>query len=215
MSIFVIRHGETPGNAARIVQTPETPLSPRGIEQADRLGQRLSGREIGGILASDLVRAAMTAERLADAVGAPVAFDPLLQERNFGDVRGIPYADLDVDLFAAGYAPPGGEDWATFHARVGRAWAHIREASARTRGHLAVVTHGLVCFSLVHRHFALAGGEAAPVRFGNTSLTIVDAAPPWTVRRINCTSHLEDCEAGGEGDGSDGSGAPDGIPSGR
>ena len=190
MAIFVIRHGETPGNAARIVQTPDTPLSERGIAQAEKLGQRLAGAGIGAILASDLARAVMTAERLEDAIGAPVTHDALLQERNFGAVRGTAYADLDVDLFAADYAPPGGEDWATFHARVARAWDRIRTAAGETPGHLAVVTHGLVCFSLASNHFSLPPGEAAPLRFGNTALTVVDAAAPWTVRRLNCTAHL-------------------------
>jgi broad specificity phosphatase PhoE len=213
VEIFVIRHGETPGNAARVVQTPDTPLSERGIEQAERLGRRLSGQGIGHILASDLTRAAMTAERLADAIGAPVEYDSLLQERNFGAVRGTAYADLDVDLFAADYAPPEGEDWATFHARVARAWARVRAVASQcdptgqsdptdqTPRHLAVVTHGLVCFSLAQNHFTLAPGAVAPMRFGNTSLTIVDAAPPWTVRLLNCTAHL------------DATSAPDGISS--
>jgi len=192
--IFVIRHGETPGNAARVVQTPETPLSARGILQAELLSRRLAGEGIGRILASDLARAAMTAERLQTATGAPLDHDPLLQERNFGDLRGTAYADLDVDLFAPDYAPPGGEDWATFHARVDRAWASIREAAGSTRGHLAVVTHGLVCFSLVRNHFALPPGESVPMRFGNTAVTLVDGVPPWTVRRLNCTAHL----AGGD-----------------
>jgi broad specificity phosphatase PhoE len=196
MSIYVIRHGETPGNAARVVQTAETPLSERGIAQAEALGRRLAGQEIGGILASDLTRAVMTAESLESAVGVPVAYDPLLQERNFGALRGTAYADLTVDLFAADFSPPGGEDWPTFHTRVARAWELIRAAAERTPGHLAVVTHGLVCFSLVQHHFRLAPGTTAPTRFANTALTIVDAAPPWSVRRLNCTAHL--AEAGGE-----------------
>jgi broad specificity phosphatase PhoE len=196
VSIFVIRHGETPGNAARVLQIPETPLSARGIRQADLLSRRLAGEGIAHILASDLARAAMTAERLQATTGSAVVHDPLLQERNFGDIRGTAYADLDFDLFAADYAPPGGEDWASFHARVDRAWEKIRAAAGATRGHLAVVTHGLVCFSLVRNHFALPPGESVPMHFGNTAVTVVDAAPPWTVRRLNCTAHLAGGDAG-------------------
>jgi len=152
MSIFVIRHGETAGNAARIVQTPETPLSPRGIEQADRLARRLAGEGIGRILTSDLLRAAMTAERIHAATGAPIVHEPLLHERNFGDLRGTAYDDLGVDLFAEDLDPAGGESWAVFHERVTTAWAVIRAAAAATPGNLAVVTHGLVCLSLVQNH---------------------------------------------------------------
>ena len=55
--------------------------------------------------------------------GAPLTFDPLLHERNFGDIRGTPYASLGFDMFAPDYAPPNGETWEVFHTRVDRAWA--------------------------------------------------------------------------------------------
>ncbi len=189
-SIYLIRHGETPENASRVVQTPEAALSPRGLEQAERLAQRLAGHAIARILASDLARAAMTAGRLHAVTGAPVELEPLLQERNFGDVRGTPYHELDIDLFAPDYAPPGGESWETFHARVDRAWERIREVATGTRGILAVVTHGLVCHSLT-RHLALPGDAQPDLGFGNTSLTIIAAGPPYAVSLFNCTAHLE------------------------
>src|SRR5262245_44621786 len=140
MAIFLIRHGETPGNAARIVQTPDVPLSARGIAQAERLARRLEGEGIARILSSDLARAVMTAEHLRLATRARVELDPLLQERNFGDIRGTAYADLGFDMFEPGYAPPGGETWEVFHSRVDRAWALVQEVARATDGHLAVVT---------------------------------------------------------------------------
>src|SRR6266702_4616282 len=87
MSIFLIRHGETEGNAARIVQRPESPLSERGAVQAERLARRLAREGIAQIVSSDLARAVTTATRLHDVTRVPLAFDPLLQERNFVDVR--------------------------------------------------------------------------------------------------------------------------------
>ena len=50
MAIYLIRHGETPLNAARIVQYPDTPLSERGRDQARRVGERLTGLGIGAVL---------------------------------------------------------------------------------------------------------------------------------------------------------------------
>ncbi len=169
MSIFLIRHGETEGNAARIVQRPESPLSERGAVQAERLARRLAREGIAQIVSSDLARAVTTATRLHDVTRVPLAFDPLLQERNFGDVRGTPYADLGFDLFAP-------------------------ELAAAARGHLAVVTHGLVCRSLAERHLVLPDGEAVPLRWENTSLTIVDGRAPWRVRLLNCIAHLDDLD---------------------
>ncbi len=195
MSIFLIRHGETAGNAARIVQRPDIPLSPRGSAQAERLARRLAGAGIAAILSSDMARAAMTAEHLSRVSGVPIVYEPLLHERNFGDLRGTAYADLTFDPFDLGYAPPNGESWEVFHARVDRAWARIREVAAATKGHLAVVTHGLVCRSLASRYLALPEGQGVPERWENTSVTILDARAPWRVELLNCCVHLEDLPA--------------------
>jgi probable phosphoglycerate mutase len=192
MAIFLIRHGETPGNAARIVQRPGMALSARGVAQAERLARRLGRDGIARILSSDLARAAMTAEHLRQVTGAPLEFDPVLQERNFGDLRGTAYADLGFDMFAPGYAPPNGETWEVFHARVDRAWALVQEVASTTSGHLAVVTHGLVCRSLASRHLILPAGQDAPERWENSALTVIEGPVPWRVLLLNCTAHLED-----------------------
>ena len=197
MAILLIRHGETDSNAARIVQTPDVPLSARGCAQAERLAVRLAGVGVGAILSSDLRRAAMTAERVQAGTGAPLTFDAGLQERNYGDVRGHAYAALGVDILAPDYEPPGGECWADFHVRVDTAWARIVAAAATTEGHLAVVTHGLVCYSLALRHLQLE--RESPWHFHNTSVTIVEARPPWRVDTLNCTAHLAD-EVSASGD---------------
>ena len=196
MSIYLIRHGETPGNRKRVVQVPETPLSEEGLEQARLLGVRLADVGLQRIVASDLTRAAMTAEALSKATGLPVEHDPLLQERNFGDLRGTPYAELAQDLFGPEFDPPGGESWEVFHRRVDTAWDRIREIATRTRGNLAVVTHGLVCHSLVSRHLAHTAVDPELTGFANTALTIVEASPPWRVRLLACTAHLEGTHGG-------------------
>lgn len=194
MAIFLIRHGETLGNASRTVQRPDNPLSPRGLEQAERLARRLADQGITAILASDFARAAQTAEHLARLTGVAIRHDPLLQERNFGDIRGTPYAELGFDMFAPDYAPPNGETWEMFHARVDQAWERIQAMAASTAGTLAVVTHGLVCRSIAARHVVLADGMLVPEKWENTSVTIVDAQTPWRVSVLNCVAHLEDPE---------------------
>lgn len=194
MSIFLIRHGETLGNASRTVQMPDSPLSLRGAAQAERLARRLERAGITLILSSDYARAVTTADHLRRVTDAPVRFSPLLQERNFGDLRGTPYAELGFDMFEPDYAPPNGETWAVFHARVDRAWALVEETAAGAGGHVAVVTHGLVCRSLAARHLVLPDREPPPLAWGNTALTIIDHPPPWRVKLLNCIAHLDDGE---------------------
>lgn len=192
--IYLIRHGETAGNASRVVQFPETPLSERGLLQAARLAERLADVGLTAILASDYARAAMTAERLAERTGLGLSHDPLLRERNFGELRGTPYSDLEargIEPFAEDYAPPGGETWDGFHERVDRAWRRIESFAAASGGAVAVVTHGLVCHSIVRRHLGL---EPEGIAFPNTAVTQVEG-PPWRAALVGCAAHLEGLES--------------------
>ena len=52
MSIYLIRHGQTAGNAERRLQTPDVPLDDAGFEQARRLGERLRNAGIAGVESS-------------------------------------------------------------------------------------------------------------------------------------------------------------------
>jgi broad specificity phosphatase PhoE len=190
MTILLVRHGETTGNASRIVQRADVPLNERGIRQAEQLARRLFDHGFVHIVCSDLLRARMTAAPLAARSGIAIEESPLLQERNFGDLRGVPYAELTEDPFGPDFAPPNGEDWPTFHARVADAFDFIVSRRRSVNGALVVVTHGLVCCALVERHARLPEGVVAPERFENTSVTVLHEDAPHAVSLINCTRHL-------------------------
>jgi 2,3-bisphosphoglycerate-dependent phosphoglycerate mutase len=190
MTILVVRHGETDGNAARILQRPDVPLNEHGMRQAKHLARRLSAHGFVHILCSDLLRASMTAAPLADCSGIAIEQNPLLQERNFGDLRGTPYAALAEDPFGPDVVPPNGEDWPTFHGRVAEAFAFIVSRRRSVNGALVVVTHGLVCRALVERHALLPEGVSVPERFDNTGVTVLHEEAPHRASLINCTRHL-------------------------
>ncbi len=190
MTILIVRHGETDGNALRILQRADVPLNERGMAQADQLARRLVAHGFVHIVCSDLLRARMTAAPVAAVSGIEIEESPLLQERNFGDLRGMPYAALAEDPFGPDVAPPNGEDWPTFHARVADAFAFIVRRRRSVNGTLVVVTHGLACRALVERHTLLPGGVVSPERFDNTSMTILHESAPHGVSLLNCTRHL-------------------------
>ena len=191
MSIFLIRHGETALNAARVLQPADTPLSANGLRQAEAVAHRLGGLGLAAIVSSDLPRAWRTAEAIAAVTGLPITASALLHERNFGDLRGRPYDGLGFDLLAMDAAPPGGESAAAFGQRIGMAFERLVALRATLPGPLAVVTHGLVIRAMVAAHGALPVGTALPPRIGNTSLTIVSALPPHAVTLLDSTSHLD------------------------
>jgi 2,3-bisphosphoglycerate-dependent phosphoglycerate mutase len=190
MTILLVRHGETDGNAARILQRPDVPLNERGMRQAEQLARRLFAGGFVHILCSDLLRARMTAAPLAARSGVAIEESPLLQERNFGDLRGVPYAELTEDPFGPDFVPPNGEDWPAFHARVADAFGFVVSRRRSVNGTLVVVTHGFVCRALVERHALLPAGVVVPERFDNTSMTVLHQDAPHGVSLINCTRHL-------------------------
>ena len=190
MTILLVRHGETAGNAARILQRADASLNERGIRQAELLAQRLFNQGFAHIVCSDLLRARMTAAPLGARSGIAIEESPLLQERNFGDLRGVPYDGLTENPFGPDFAPPNGEDWPTFYARVAEAFDFIVSRRRSVNGTLVVVTHGLVCRALVERHALLPEGAVAPERFDNTSVTVLHEDAPHAISLINCTRHL-------------------------
>ena len=191
MSILLVRHGETALNAARIVQHPETPLNERGIGQAQRLAARLAEFPVAGIVSSDYKRALMTAEAIAGVTGLPILIQESLRERNFGEARGVPHGDLGFDLYAPDFHPRGGESWPIFHQRVALAWAEVAARAVGIEGDLVVVSHALVCRSLVENQLSLGMEQDAAVpRWPNTALTVIENRAPWRVSVLACGAHL-------------------------
>lgn len=209
MAILLVRHGETLGNRNRIVQTPDVPLSDHGQSQATRLARRLAASPIAEIWTSPQTRARMTAAALEEATGLAAREHALLEERSFGAIRGTPYAELGFDLMADDYEPPAGESWAVFHERVDRIWseveAHWRShyATAPERGHFVIVSHGLVCRSLIERRL-LPGqrleslsDDLGRLHLRNTALTVIepreasDGALAFELPVVGCIAHLD------------------------
>jgi len=190
MSILLIRHGETALNVARTVQPPDTPLSPRGLAQAEALARRMATLGLAAIVSSDLPRAWRTAEALAVTTGLRVEPSALLHERNFGDLRGRPYDSMGFDPLHMVDAPPNGESAEAFRQRVTDAFAMLVRLRATLAGPLAAVTHGLVIRELLLGHAALPTGMTVPARIGNTSVTVFAATQPHEVALLDCTRHL-------------------------
>lgn len=189
MRLLLVRHGETALNAARVLQPADTPLSARGVAQARALALRLAPEPIAAVWSSDLPRAWQTATALAG--DRAVVAEPLLQERNFGELRGQPYDALGFDPLSAVEAPRGGESLAGFEARIDRALELALAAAATLPGALLLVTHGLVIRSLLQRRIALPAGVAPPARVGNTSLTVIELGPAPRATLVDCTAHLD------------------------
>jgi probable phosphoglycerate mutase len=197
MAVILVRHGETALNAERVMQPAATPLSERGLAQAQAVAQRLARQGgVGAIVSSDLPRAWCTAEAIAVALELPLQSSALLQERNFGDLRGRPYDELGFDPLVMQGAPPGGESAPDFSRRMQGAFEQMLQLHAGQRGDLVVVTHGLLIRTLLAGPLMLGADQLDGLHLANTSLSIFEAAPPYHLRLLNCTRHLD--PAGGD-----------------
>lgn len=195
MSIYLIRHGQTNGNRDRIVQTPDTPLSELGHQQAEQLAQRFRHLAIDNIICSDYIRTQQTAAPLRAIKQSTFTLQPLLRERNFGDLRGRAYDDIDADFFTEAYAPPNGENHPQFVERVNLAWKAILASYQSTSGNLIVMTHGLVLRELISQHLIINSGVSAMSNFQNTCITEVNGADKKTILRLCDAQHLDDKSA--------------------
>jgi len=192
MTLFLIRHGETALNAARVMQPADTPLSARGERQAQALARRLAGVGLLALVSSPLPRAWRTAQAVAAATGLPIGEDARLQERNFGALRGRPYDTLGFDPLAMAAAPPGGESAAAFAERVAAAFEALRDWCARHAGPVAAVSHGLVIQQMLQAHAPPDPGVALPERVGNASVTLIEFdGPSARTTLAGCMIHLD------------------------
>ncbi len=165
LAFWFLRHGETDWNAGGLSQgRTDVPLNARGLAQASDAAAVLAGlpagpgsRRVTAIVASPLVRARVTAETAATALGLPVTLDPDLQEVCFGEQEGEPMGEWYDSWIAGDYTPPGAEPFAELRARIVPA---INRALAQP-GPVLVVAHGAL-FRAVRSAMGLAVNVRTP-----------------------------------------------------
>ncbi len=150
--LLAIRHGETAWNVdTRIQGHLDIPLNETGLQQARWLAQALAERdEVHAIYASDLARAQVTAQTIAQAMGLTVSVHPGLRERAFGDFQGRTFAEIEAELpqealhwrhRSPEWTPPGaGESLLALRERV---LATVEALASRHVGEqIVLVAHG-------------------------------------------------------------------------
>ncbi len=193
MDILLIRHGETDGNLKGFVQTADTPLNKVGRSQASSLQTTLAARNIKKIISSDFIRARQTIEEFAKKHNISYEHRESLRERDFGELKGKFYRDINsVDVFKDDFVPPGGESFQQFKDRVDVAWSEIISMIKGQIGQVVVVTHGLVIKDLLKRKLLLGNSlnkkyEIVP----NTSVTTFEPIHPYKVTEFASIKHLK------------------------
>jgi broad specificity phosphatase PhoE len=149
---FIIRHGQSEGNASRVFQGRlDLPLDEAGRAQARSLGGWLARAGIGEVVSSPLARAAETARIAASAAGAgEPALDPILQELDVGVFTGLTYEEsrerypavFQAFKSASWDAVPGAESSRELYARAMLCWDMLRGRALAGDRDIACVSHG-------------------------------------------------------------------------
>ena len=94
--LILLRHGQTTYNATSRMQGQlDTELSEEGRQQARNIAPVLTEMGVAKIVASDLSRAAVTAQIVAEHLELPVTHDARLRETHLGQWQGKTHAEVD------------------------------------------------------------------------------------------------------------------------
>ncbi|NNH74024.1 histidine phosphatase family protein [Nocardia uniformis] len=152
--LILVRHGETEGNVAKILDTrlPGLPLTERGVAQAKTFGAALTTRP-RRLFSSEALRARQTGGCIEAATGVPLEVLEGLQEVQLGDLEGLNTSDaheIFQDVYHQwhvgdlGERVPGGE---TGHEVLERYVPELERLRAEyltggDAGDLILVSHG-------------------------------------------------------------------------
>ncbi len=148
--VLLARHGQTNDNLEpiRVQGFTNTPLNDTGRRQAAELGDKLVDAGIRSLFASDLSRAAETAEIVGARIGLSPTLDPRLREANRGEWEGYRFIDVekaDPEGYAAwrrageSFRFPGGE---SLRDQLDRVLECLVDVHAHAELPALVVCHG-------------------------------------------------------------------------
>lgn len=206
--VFLVRHGESEGNAGTHYQNAETPLTQKGVEQAGFIAQRATKLGLDTILASTMIRAQQTARIIAEAVGIPFASSELFVERRrpteqINQPKDDPLVMAAEEAILRSSSMPGirfsdEENFDDLNVRSAQALALLESLPGQR---ILVVTHGVFLRNIVAQVIfgqRLTGEDCGRVLesfiASNTGITVLQFDPDrkkqWKLLTWNDHAHL-------------------------
>lgn len=187
MRLLLVRHGQTPSNVGRLLDTavPGPGLTPLGERQAAELPGALAGEDIEAVYASTLLRTRLTAAPLAAVRGLEAIVRDGIREVTAGDLEMLPGDSPRGELYlrtvfawAAGdiaVRMPGGESGEETLARYD---AVVAEAAASGAATVAMISHGAaIRLWTAARAANVDVGFAAARPLRNTGVVVLEGSP--------------------------------------
>lgn len=201
ITLLLVRHGETEWNrSGRFQGQSDTNLSESGVQQAERLRQRLSAERIDAVFSSDLKRALDTATIIASPHHVPVSPCPELRELDFGELEGKRYEEIQqgyphlMQWWISGdleTQAPQGESPTQLAARVAGFLARLKSDCTAER--VLIVAHNGTLQMLVCLLLGISPTYWVRFRFGHASLTMASIhSEQAAITLLNDTCHLRE-----------------------
>ncbi|MBJ9339118.1 MULTISPECIES: adenosylcobalamin/alpha-ribazole phosphatase [unclassified Citrobacter] len=192
MRLWLVRHGETEANVAGLYSGhAPTPLTERGIAQAQTLGTLLRNVPVDNVLCSELERARHTTQLILGDREVPVRNMPELNEMFFGDWEMRHHRDLareDAENYAVwcndwqNATPTNGEGFQAFSLRVERFIAQL--ADYKTCQNLLVVSHQGVLSVLIARLLSMPAAAMWHFRVEQGCWSAIDFCDDFAVLKV-------------------------------
>ena len=174
--IYIIRHGQTQGNAAKLLQGRcDKPLNETGLEQARAAGEilRAAGIRFARVYTSPLSRAVRTGSIVAE--GVEQVIDERLIEMDYGPYEGmdLEHPAPEVLAFFRDFANhPAPEGMEPLSAVVARAGAFI-ETLRGIEGNVLISTHAIAMKGILEYLTPESGGGYWSKYIGNCAVYTV------------------------------------------
>ncbi|QBM22449.1 adenosylcobalamin/alpha-ribazole phosphatase [Citrobacter arsenatis] len=192
MRLWLVRHGETEANVAGLYSGhAPTPLTERGIAQAQTLGTLLRNVPVDNVLCSELERARHTTQLILGDREVPVRKIPELNEMFFGDWEMRHHRDLareDAENYAVwcndwqNATPTNGEGFQAFSQRVERFITQLADYKACQN--LLVVSHQGVLSVMITRLLSMPASAMWHFRVEQGCWSAIDFCDDFAVLKV-------------------------------
>ena len=190
---IIVRHAESLGNlSGRAQGHTDSPLSEKGIKQAEALQAHLADWKIDTAYSSDLGRCVETAKQALKGLGISIGQTAELREFGYGRWEGMTYAEVEesypeeyAELMENGevFAPPDGESLRDVITRVSVFAATVKAAHPGD-DNLLIAGHGGSVRVLLTCLLELPASAVWKFRIDPASVSVVESYPKTAVLRL-------------------------------
>lgn len=202
--IYLVRHGQSEVNAGKVRDSFDSPLTDKGLDQADKIADRLSNLDFDLIISSTLKRAQQTAEAIAKKTNKEITTSDLFVERKrpneqLGESRDSSITIMSEEMSDKAFlSNEKYKESESFKEITDRAKQALDLLENREENNIVVVTHGMfmrVLFAYIILQDSINPENCMKfienLKTKNTGVTVIEKKnDKWSLLTWNDHSHF-------------------------